>query len=309
MDIASVYLNFATLLGTEIEVEGYYGFVQRPTMQVFLYAFQYERNSEKVFLPLDVFTKRLIRASDWPAGPAKVFIKGTLSQNMQGDPFLAGITSIAYKTQDVFFRAELTHNEQQLVCRQYTDLILDWNAYFQDLHTPIKDMTLVSSILSKPVLLEGYLWPYVQAKPREWSLMLVVDNIVYSLDELWRIKISPSLAEVYHAILGVEPFWKDPNEVRQPPRFMNLGAYPKIWIPVGSQADSYLERYFHERKYGNVRTMMDAKFAIAGTIAYLDENIRASKGFSPRMKLTFTRIDYIAAQQTITFKPTQEGAN
>jgi hypothetical protein len=307
MDIASVYLNMASLLGTEIEVEGYYAATLEAT---FLYGIEHERASTRIILPRYLATKNLINSFKAPM-QAKLFLKGTLTQIRRGDLFLHHITSVSYKTDTVVFNLTITYHDHGIVCHQRTDFVFSWIAYFQGEYLPIRDITLASSILSKPVLLEGYLIPHVYTPPQhDVRLMMAVENIVYSLVDLWqpRPRKPPSPSDVFQLIFGMRLPWDKTRTEQARSKAVDVGGYNKIWIPKDLQASDFLDVYFGDRKRGEsgFRASEDPYFTFAGTIDLIGESERKDKSFGLKSRLKFITIDYISARRIVTLSQSQE---
>jgi hypothetical protein len=309
MDIASVYLNLASLLGTEIEVEGYYAVAHWPE-RVFLYGIEHEPASERIFLPQFIGHKNLVNTYSAPMR-AKIVFKGHLTQNARGDPLLHRITSISYKTDVVIFQVSLKHQENDIVCQQSTDLIFNWMAYFQGQHLAIRDLTSASAILSKPVLLEGHLIPYVSDEnslKRDVRLTMAIKEIIYGLSDLWQHDAPPSASDVMQLLLGARFPWAKTRTHRGKSDF-DVKWHNQILIPPDSQTLDYLDRYFgasSRRESGYRLGEYDPKFTFAGIFTSLDDVERKDNRLPPRVRLKFTSIDYITARRTIVFRGYQD---
>ena len=121
MDIASVYLNLVFLLGTEIEVEGYY-FWQR------LYCVKKDQQSLNIALPSYIRHQGLMNIGHalqqidyW----TKVTFQGYLKQNQRGEINLDRINSISYATSNVRYQACLVYDEDTIICEMQGDVIVN----------------------------------------------------------------------------------------------------------------------------------------------------------------------------------------
>jgi hypothetical protein len=311
MDIASVYLNLVSLLGTEIEVEGYYAVAHWPE-RVFLYGIEHEPASERIFLPQFIGHKNLVNTYSAPMR-ARVFLRGTLTQNARGDLMMRRIKSISYRTEVVVFNVTITYQDDQIICQQRTDLVFNWMAFFQGNHRPLRGKTLASAILSKPLLLKGHLIPYVvnpDKYPRVVKLTMAVEEIIYSLPDLWKHETPPSASDVMQLLLGPLLRWDKTREEEPDAEFGDVGWHNQIWIPPDSPTLKYLDLYFGAsgRGDGTYRSRAwDPEFTFAGTITSIDEAANKEHALMPRVRLIFTTIDYITARRTVVYELSRDG--
>jgi hypothetical protein len=161
MDIASVYLNLASLLGTEIEVEGYH-------LWGVLYNVEGERESLRVALPRYVsqegtmnLNHALHAAHHW----TKVTLRGRLAQNRQGEPLLDLIDSIRYTNsmRQVDYQATLTYEGNTVTCVMQADLSVNGRTCLID-DMPLRRLIFASNSMPNVVLLKGFL-----STPMNWG--------------------------------------------------------------------------------------------------------------------------------------------
>jgi hypothetical protein len=163
MDIASVHLNLASLLGTEIEVEGYYGYSGRP-LTPFLFSNEENWDGLRILLPSYLIEKGLLNAGGLIEREifSKIFLRGVLIQDAQGNLLLNKIKSAFFngsqEDERILYNAVLTHKPQEIICNIHVDLLLPKES-FEDKMNPAY---LVSS---EPLTLQGF----IKNIPRPWA--------------------------------------------------------------------------------------------------------------------------------------------
>ena len=264
MDIASVYLNLASLLGTEIEVEGYYEWGP-------LYAYTGERQGLSIFLPRYIVDEVLPMhdGNIFPYPEARIFLKGVLKQNRRGDPMLDEITLISCFTDEGTYRATLTRKERIITCELYAELALKRGTQLSH-HMFLEKPTHVSKVISKPIILEGYL----EGPKRGFSLR--AKNIMGGILNDWLL----------------QAVW---------------GTYDKsVFISYSSKETEYFEKRFGTRLGGRGPRLGGAIFTIYGQIESLSVDDRKKHAIKRSYKLKFTSIDHITIRKTITFGRPQD---
>jgi hypothetical protein len=300
MDIASVYLNLASLLGTEIEVEGYYEWGAIRSLEK-------DRHSLSLLLPRYVWDQGLtdinhaLDLRPW----IKFTVKGCLRLNRQGEPLLDPLQSIIYKTDDIAYRAIFIYDENSITCDMCGDLIYNHSSDLTNYIT-FKNPFFAYKSISKPILLEGTLKPPYGINSKfvnRFSVVLntiVLDYVDLARQTIWLL---------FYLFVGVPLILiMNVKNIRLAIRII-WDARPiyQSFIWIKDQEITLLNRYLgpsipggYKRWDGKVR------FLFAGQITKLDPEEKKMHNLPNDYNLTFDSLDFIRVSRTITFKRPQD---
>jgi hypothetical protein len=299
MDIASVYLNLASLLGTEIEVEGY-------QLWGVLYNVEDDRESLRIAFPRYVAQQGLMNvnhalhaAHHW----TKMTLRGRLTQNRQGEPLLDPIYSIRYtsKARQVDYQATLTYEGNTVTCVMQADLHVNGTKCLID-EMLLQQTSFASQSMSNTVLLKGFLRaPNWGGNPSALIHGLVAD---------WRDWVRQNCFRALH-IFVASPliFWwnfrhSDLKTALRELRKEGVKFSNSVWIQ--DEDSKYLGQFLGPLipgGYSHWQTK-NIQYLFAGQLAYLDGS---EKYHSDRKHLLkFASLHHVRLNYTITFDRPQD---
>lgn len=274
MDIVSVYLNLASLLGTEIEVEGYY---ERGA----LYNVRAERQSLRLFLPQYVDQEGVLTLKYALTGTnnwTPMTFRGRLSQNHQGEPLLYPISSARYSNTEklIDYQARLTDDEATIECSMQADVSMTHEKFSID--EMLQNTGTASHSLSNNVLLKGSL-----IAPKQWE-----GNFSFQIGMCIAI---PLVAQYFKL--------SDRQEA-------GVAASNRIWIQ--EKDTDRLNDFLGPIVPGGYSYWREKNLQLlaAGQLAYFDGHDKESNHPNIKHQLQFAHLYHVRISKTIRFKPSQD---